>query len=192
MFEQIQEIEAAMGREAPAPGRPPTAAAPPPERPPGPTAEDVRAAQEMSPDDRMAMIRGMVEGLAAKLDDNPGDLQGWLRLANAYRVLGEPAKAVGALEAALRILPNDPALLAQLGDAKVAAAGGIVEPDAEAIFRKAESIRPGAPIPLWRLGQAAKARGETEAARAMLVEALAKLPPDAPVRAMIQRDLDSL
>ncbi|HET6970066.1 MAG TPA: c-type cytochrome biogenesis protein CcmI, partial [Phenylobacterium sp.] len=38
---------------------------------------------------QMAMIRGMVAGLAAKLDANPDDPDGWVRLVRAYAVLGE-------------------------------------------------------------------------------------------------------
>ena len=50
----------------------------------------------MSPDERQAMIRGMVERLAARLDQNPNDKEGWTRLAHAYDVLGEPDKAAAA------------------------------------------------------------------------------------------------
>lgn len=77
---------------------PPLPSAPPvtaeaEESAPGPSAEDMEAAADMSPEDRQAMIRGMVERLAGKLKENPDDLAGWQRLANAYRVLGEEAKA---------------------------------------------------------------------------------------------------
>ncbi len=63
---------------------------------PGPSAGDVKAAEQMSEGDRGQMIRSMVERLAAKLNDNPDDRQGWLRLARAYQVLGEPEKAAQA------------------------------------------------------------------------------------------------
>ena len=61
--------------------------------PTGPTADDVAAAADMSPEERMEMIRGMVEGLAARLEENPDDAQGWRRLARSYAVLGEAEKA---------------------------------------------------------------------------------------------------
>ena len=64
---------------------------------PGPSAEDAKAAAEMSPAERDAMIRGMVEGLAERLKDQPDDADGWRRLARAYEVLGEPEKAKDAL-----------------------------------------------------------------------------------------------
>jgi cytochrome c-type biogenesis protein CcmH len=64
--------------------------------PPGPSAQDVAAAQSMTPEQRQAMIRGMVEGLARRLEQHPDDKAGWARLARAYDVLGEPDKAQAA------------------------------------------------------------------------------------------------
>ncbi|MSU91163.1 c-type cytochrome biogenesis protein CcmI [Rhodobacteraceae bacterium 2CG4] len=79
---------------------------------PGPTPDDVAAASEMSAADRAAFIRSMVDRLADRLAESPDDLEGWLRLANAYGVLGETAKAREAYEAADALatdLPsNDP------------------------------------------------------------------------------------
>src|SRR5215831_13478251 len=63
---------------------------------PGPTAKDVAAAQSMSPEERQAMIRGMVDRLATRLEQNPNDREGWARLAHAYDVLGETDKAEAA------------------------------------------------------------------------------------------------
>ena len=60
---------------------------------PGPSAEDVKAAAQMPAGDRQQMIRSMVQRLADRLEDEPDDLEGWQRLARAYEVLGETAKA---------------------------------------------------------------------------------------------------
>jgi len=62
----------------------------------GPTPQDVAAAQAMSPDERQKMIRSMVDRLAARLEQNPNDTEGWGRLAHAYDVLGETDKASAA------------------------------------------------------------------------------------------------
>jgi len=64
--------------------------------PPGPSREDVEAAQQMSDEDRNAFIRSMVARLAAKLEENPNDPAGWERLIRAYDVLGETEKADAA------------------------------------------------------------------------------------------------
>lgn len=63
---------------------------------PGPSADDVDAAQKMSDGDRQQMVRSMVQRLADRLKDEPGDLAGWQRLLRAYQVLGETAKAAEA------------------------------------------------------------------------------------------------
>jgi len=88
---------------------------------PGPTSEDVAAAQTMTPQDRTAMIEGMVGRLAARLKDNPSDVEGWLRLIRSYTVLGKADAAAEAAGAALAGV-TDPggrqrveALIADLG-----------------------------------------------------------------------------
>ena len=63
---------------------------------PGPSRQDVEAAGQMTAEERQAMIRGMVQRLADRLEEKPDDPEGWRRLANAYRVLGEDAKAAKA------------------------------------------------------------------------------------------------
>jgi cytochrome c-type biogenesis protein CcmH len=79
---------------------------------PGPTQEDVAAAGEMSEADRSDFIRSMVDRLATRLEDEPDDLDGWLRLANAYKVLGETDQAKEALARASTLVaglsPDDP------------------------------------------------------------------------------------
>ncbi len=69
----------------------------------GPTAQDVAAAQSMSPEERKAMIRSMVDRLAARLEQNPNDKDGWTRLAHAYDVLGESEKAEAARARAAQV-----------------------------------------------------------------------------------------
>lgn len=73
---------------------------------PGPNADDIAAAAEMSAEDRGAMVQSMVARLAARLEDEPDDLEGWLRLANAYRVLGNTDAARDALSRAEPLLPD--------------------------------------------------------------------------------------
>jgi len=63
---------------------------------PGPSRTEVEAASRMAPKDRTEMIRGMVQRLADRLEQNPDDPDGWRRLADAYRVLGEDEKAAQA------------------------------------------------------------------------------------------------
>jgi cytochrome c-type biogenesis protein CcmH len=73
---------------------------------PGPSAADVAAADAMSDTERGAFIRSMVERLATRLEEEPDDLDGWLRLGNAYRVLDERDAARNAYETAAALLSD--------------------------------------------------------------------------------------
>ena len=84
--------------------------------PPGPSAEDVAAAGQMKPDDRNAMVRGMVDRLAERLKRDGSDLDGWLRLVRAYTVLGERDRALSALTDARRALGHDTDKLRRLDE----------------------------------------------------------------------------
>jgi cytochrome c-type biogenesis protein CcmH len=96
---------------APAPVRPTT---PPPAAPRGPNADDVAAAGKMTDGDRAQMIRGMVDGLAKRLEANPDDVQGWQRLVQSFVVLGERDRAIAALGEARRKLAGNAQALTDL------------------------------------------------------------------------------
>jgi cytochrome c-type biogenesis protein CcmH len=81
---------------------------------PGPRPDDVAAAGEMTDAQRSQMIRGMVDRLASRLHENGDDLDGWLRLLRAYKVLGENAKAKEAVAEARAALANEPDKLRHL------------------------------------------------------------------------------
>ncbi len=118
VVQQIKEAAASLGIEAPAL---PVAATPEADAAPGPSAADVEAAGQMSAADRAAFIRSMIARLAERLEAEPGDFQGWLRLAQAYGVLGERDQAENALsraEAAIRELPEGAPERAQLEAAR--------------------------------------------------------------------------
>ena len=83
-------------------------------RAPGPSAEDIAAAEKLSPQDRTKMIAGMVDGLAERLKRDGRDLAGWQRLINAYAVLGRSQDARTALAEARKNFPADAAAQAAL------------------------------------------------------------------------------
>jgi cytochrome c-type biogenesis protein CcmH len=158
-------------------GAPPAAAAP------GPSAADVAAAGAMSPDDRMTMIRGMVERLAARLQQNPNDAEGWQRLANAYRVLGEDKKAEEAAAHLAALQPSGVEALLQKAhallppgqghDPSTALPAGFV-----AIMKDVEKLDPQQPEALWYLGLAAAQQHDGAAATQYWQRLLGVLPPD--------------
>lgn len=100
--------------------------------PGNPTAADIAAAQEMSPQDRQAMITSMINGLEAKLADNPDNVAGWLRLVRSHAVSGSSDKAQAALDRAFAVFaPSGPesqqlsALATELGLSVTPTLGGV-------------------------------------------------------------------
>jgi len=81
---------------------------------PGPRPDDIAAAGQMTDQQRSQMILGMVDRLATHLHEDGSDLDGWLRLLNAYKVLGEDAKAKAAVAEARAALTSEPDKLRRL------------------------------------------------------------------------------
>ena len=79
----------------------------PPAPAPGPSAEDIAAAEEMTAADRQAMIEGMVAGLADRLGSEGGTAQEWARLIGALGVLGRTEQAQAIYNEAKSIFAAD-------------------------------------------------------------------------------------
>jgi cytochrome c-type biogenesis protein CcmH len=61
----------------------------------------------MPPADRAAMIHGMVDGLASRLEKAPRDADGWIKLIRSRMVLGETELAKQALARGLDVFTED-------------------------------------------------------------------------------------
>ncbi|WP_293675783.1 c-type cytochrome biogenesis protein CcmI [uncultured Phenylobacterium sp.] len=66
---------------------------------------------------QLAMIEGMVSGLAARLAANPDDAEGWVRLVRAYAVMGDTGKRDAAYASARARYAKAPKVLEQLDEA---------------------------------------------------------------------------
>jgi cytochrome c-type biogenesis protein CcmH len=84
---------------------------------PGPTASDMQAATGMTPGEQSAMVQAMVGKLAARLDANPRDGDGWIRLMRARMVLNDPAGARTALTKGKSAFADDKAEQGRLDEA---------------------------------------------------------------------------
>ncbi|MBB94503.1 MAG: c-type cytochrome biogenesis protein CcmI [Rhodobacteraceae bacterium] len=84
---------------------------------PGPSAEDIENAAEMTPEERMDMVRGMVDGLEARLAEDGGAPEDWARLITALGVLGQTDRAETARQQAEAAFAGDAAALATIAAA---------------------------------------------------------------------------
>lgn len=170
---------------------------PVPEAQRGPSSADIAAAERMSPEERLKMIRSMVNSLAARLVDSPDDAAGWQRLGRAYRVLGEKEKAESALARVVALRPGDKEALLDHARAVLEMAGGAApeKPLPEAFvadMRKVAEIDPENTEALWYLGLAAAQRHDKEQALAKWRQLLALLPPGSDDAKLVQRAVEAL
>ena len=161
---------------------------------PGPSAEDVAAATEMSAEDRSQMIGTMVERLAERLKENPNDLPGWLRLGRSYSVLGRHSDARDAYSEAAKLAPDDTAVLGDYARAIMSAASEATEfPErAIAVYRRMVEIDPTQREALWFLGFAEAAANNQTAARDHWTRLLDLLPAGGADREAVAQALDAL
>lgn len=160
---------------------------------PGPTAEDVQAAQSMSSDDRQAMIRGMVQRLADRLVDEPDDFEGWMRLARAYGVLGNQAGSMDAYRNAVRIRPNDIETRLTYARALLDASDeGPLTAQVIEQFQAMLALDSNNPDALWMLGRADAEAGRTDAALAKWRKLLATQTPGSDAWNSVKSQIDLL
>jgi cytochrome c-type biogenesis protein CcmH len=175
----------------------PASAAPAPSSAPDP--QKVREAQQAlagaSPQDRQAMINSMVERLAARLEQQPDDVDGWSRLARSYAVLNQPAKARDAYARAVKLRPDDIGLKQGYAEAIISAAGddATAPPtEATALFRQILAAEPKNQMALWYVGLAEADAGHKDMARDLLSRLLTELPANAPGRQEVEQRLAGL
>ena len=146
---------------------------------PGPSAADMQAADAMNPDQRSAMIAGMVQQLADRLQSDPGDFEGWLKLGRAYQVLGRHDEARAAFDKAAALRPNDSMVLIARAAAMAEEAGDDkpLPPEAESLYRQVLAQDPDNLDALWYVGMAELQAGRPAVAAAHWRRLLGKLDP---------------
>lgn len=151
------------------------------------------ASDPRSPAQQSASIRGMVEGLAARLAQSPDDVEGWRRLARARAVLGEIDAARAAAENAASRAPDNLEVLLELADlhAPASPADPLTPMFIETLHRVI-ALDPRHVQSLFFLGMDAFRREDRPSAKRHWEALLTVLPPDAPVAADIRRRLETL
>lgn len=145
--------------------------------------------ENMTPEDRAAMVESMVSGLAARLQDNPNDPEGWRMLARSYGVLGE---AEDSADAYRQLVARDPDATAEdwrnYATAMLAARGPGAGPYSEAFLvalEKLQSFNEDDPLALFYLGLVARDQDEPSTALNYWRRLEAVIPADAPIASQL-------
>ncbi len=134
-------------------------------------------------------IESMVAQVEAHLEKNPNDGQGWQVVAPVYMRMGRFNDAVRARAQTVRLLGASADREADLGEAQVAAANGVVTADAKATFERALKADAGNLKAQYFTGLAAEQDGRTAEAARIWRAMLEQAPPNAPFRTLIQQSL---
>jgi cytochrome c-type biogenesis protein CcmH len=131
----------------------------------------------------------LVAQVEQHLEAEPADGRGWTILAPVLARLGRMDDAVHAFRNSITYSGENATRRADLGEALVAAAGGIVTGEAKAEFERAVALNADEVKANYFLGLAAEQDGHAAEAAAIWRAMLAKAPPDAPWRPLIQSAL---
>ena len=120
----------------------------------------------------------VIAGLAARLESEPDDINGWRMLGRSYMTIGNYSAAVGAFE---RIVELESAQNAQslvdLGEAMLAESGQAMTPRILSLFENALALEPNNPAALFWGGLGAINRGDRELAADRWERLLGTNPP---------------
>ena len=160
----------------------------------GPSQDQMAAAGKMTDAQRKQMIETMVAQLAGHLQNDPSDLEGWLRLGRSYSVLGETGKSVAAFAKAAALKPDDPEIKMQEFQAMIAAlpVNAPLPAAAVAVLHQVAALTPDQPEVLWYLGVEAATGGRPEDARREWTKLLSQLPADGADAKLVRTALDAL
>ena len=122
-------------------------------------------------------VEAMVASLAAGLEEDPANAEGWLLLARSQVALERFDAAVAAFERAHGLLGDDPSLLADWAEAEAAVEGNRFPGSALDRLDRALELDPDHEKALWLGGFAAAQNRRTYIAAARWERLLARQPP---------------
>lgn len=139
-------------------------------------------------------IRQMVAGLDARMRANPEDVDGWLKLARSYSVLGEHDKAIAAARQALDRAPQRVDARVAYADALLARVpeGGPIPADAGAALREVLALDPANKEALWVLGLQAEQDGRRDEAAELWTRLMGQFDAKNPDREAIRQRIAAL
>ena len=146
------------------------------------------AARARAPDAAQP-LDNLVAQVEAHLEKNPTDGRGWTVLAPVLSRLGRYDDAVRAWRNVITLSGDSSERRADLGEALMAAAGGVVTGEAKAEFERAVAMNADEIKASYFLGLAAEQDGRKDAAASIWKAMLAKAPADAPWRPLVQAAL---
>lgn len=154
-----------------------------------PDLPDFPLAQRSRAPDGTQSLDNLVAQVEQHLEKNPTDGRGWSVIAPVLAKLGRIDEAVRAFRNSITYNGESAARRADLGEALVAAASGVVTAEAKTEFERAVALSADEVKANYFLGLAAEQDGRTSDAASIWRTMLEKAPADAPWRPLVQSAL---
>ncbi len=153
--------------------------------------EQVQARPEapaMSPE----QIAGMVAKLAARMEENPDDEQGWVMLARSYKVMGRLEDAAKAYARAEKLVATDPSLLADYAEALAMSSGSGMKGKPAALVEQALKLDPEHGHALFLAGAAAMEAGKRQQAADYWEKVLPHVEPGSELHGLLSANIEKI
>ena len=135
-------------------------------------------------------INAMIQGLRARLAQNPQDLDGLMLLARTLKTTQQYEEAAETLEKAHAVAPDNPIVMVELAEAWVfLTPDGMVPDRSVAMLERAIDIEPGAQKGLWLMGIAQSQRGDEAFAISYWQTLLEMLDPGSNIANTVQQQI---
>lgn len=132
----------------------------------------------------------IVTKLAARLENQPDDLQGWRMLARSYAVMGDYAKTVQTYNKIMARFENDPDVLSDYAEFLAQSNQGKFTGLPTQLLKMALSVNPKHGKTLWLLGLAAMDRLDYQTAISHWQALLMQLPPsETKIREVLEKQI---
>ncbi|MBF0194461.1 MAG: tetratricopeptide repeat protein [Magnetococcales bacterium] len=122
-------------------------------------------------------INAMVEGLAQRLENEPQNREGWIRLARSFGVMGQFTRAVEAYTHLLTLEPDNIDFSVSLAEMQVRSGDINLLEKGMVRFYDILEKHPNRPEALWFLGALSMQEGKTQQALTMWQKLLDQLQP---------------
>ncbi len=134
-------------------------------------------------------MEALVAKLAARLQEQPDNLEGWVMLGRSYAVLKRYPDAARAYARAHELAGDQPELLVDWADVLIMASNGVFTDQAGELLKKALEKNPDDVKGLWLMGHWYARHGDEARAIDYWRRAAARLPPDSEDLAVLNRQI---
>lgn len=155
-----------------------------------PAASAAASTEAHSPDSQE--MNSMIDGLRARLEENPDDLDGWMLLARTFRATQRFDESLGALERASQISPDNPFIIVDIVETQIyMTPDGKITPEMTETLKQVLAVQPDMQKALWLLGIASSQAGDNATAISYWESLLNQVEPGSNVANSLQSQINA-